>query len=113
MTMEGKQSVYQQIVDRIKRDISLKIREEGDKLPSCRELAMQMGINPNTVQRAYSALEEDGFIYTIPKKGVYVGKAAKRDFLIQAEEYIAHLKRSGVKKEAIVELVEKVFEEDV
>lgn len=77
MRTERKLSVYESIIQNFKRDIALGIYGKGDRLPSCRELALQMGINPNTVQRAYTELEAQGVIYTIPKKGVYVADGQK------------------------------------
>ena len=52
----GKLSVYLQIVEDIKRKIEIGLMREGDRLSSCREFALKLGINPNTVQRAYSTL---------------------------------------------------------
>ena len=69
--LNGKGNVYQQIVDYYKRYITLKIIKPMEKLPSCRTLASELGINPNTVERAYSILEKEKYIITIPKKGVY------------------------------------------
>ncbi|MCH5164067.1 MAG: GntR family transcriptional regulator [Clostridiales bacterium] len=112
MRTESKLSVYERIVERIKRDISLGIIAEGERLPSCRELALEMGVNPNTVQHAYSTLEEQGVIYTIPKKGVYA-KKSKADALHEAEEQIRLLKAAGVTREQLESLMNKVYREDI
>ena len=111
MRTEGKLSVYESIVERIKRDIALGIIVEGERLPSCRELALEMGINPNTVQHAYSTLEELGIIYTIPKKGVYARGANSPNALKEAEEQILALKAAGLKREQLEQIIEKVFSE--
>ena len=55
--LNGKGMVFQQIVDYYKRYITLGIIKENEKLPSCRSLASQLGINPNTVERAYKILD--------------------------------------------------------
>lgn len=112
MRTEGKLSVYESIVERIKRDIALGIIVEGERLPSCRDLALEMGINPNTVQRAYSTLEEMGIIYTIPKKGVYARGASSPSPLKEAEEQIRALKAAGVTKETLEQIIENVFSEE-
>ena len=109
MRTESKLSVYESIVERIKREISLGILTEGDKLPSCRDLAIEMGVNPNTVQRAYAALEELGAIYTIPKKGVYVRKGEPPDALKEAEEQLRLLKSAGVTKEQLQTMIDNLF----
>ncbi len=106
-----KLSVYESIMERIKREIALGVLKEGDKLSSCRELALEMGINPNTVQRAYSTLEEEGVIFTIPKKGVYVKKKKSDDSLEEAREYLSSLKRSGVEREKLQKLIDEIWEE--
>ena len=112
MRTEGKLSVYESIVERIKRDVALGIIATGEKLPSCRDLAMEMGINPNTVQRAYSTLEEQGVIYTIPKKGVYARGVNVPSALQEAEKQILALKAAGLKKEQLETIIENVFSEE-
>ena len=112
MRTEGKLSVYESIVERIKRDVALGIIASGEKLPSCRELALEMGINPNTVQHAYSTLEEMGVIYTIPKKGVYARGVDSPNALKEAEAQIRALKAAGLKREQLQEIIERVFSEE-
>ena len=72
-----KTSVYLKIVNDFKRKIDLGLYGEGEQLPSCRDLAFKMGINPNTVQRAYTVLEEGGFIFTQPKRAFTLPCATK------------------------------------
>ena len=112
MRTEGKLSVYESIVERIKRDITLGIISAGEKLPSCRDLAMEMGINPNTVQRAYSALEEQGFIYTIPKKGVYAKDGNPPNALQEAEAQLRVLKAAGVTRGQLEQIIESLYSEE-
>lgn len=111
--LKGKSNVYQQIVDQYKRYISLNVIKYMEKLPSCRALASQLGINPNTVERAYSILENEKYIITIPKKGAYAcyQKESENEnkFVIQQ---IKELKQSGIKKEELLEMIEKVYKED-
>ena len=64
--------IYTQIVDGFRDQILGGILQEGDKLPSVRDLAAQLTINPNTIQRAYRELETKGWIVTIPGKGCFV-----------------------------------------
>ena len=64
--------IYTQIIDGFKEQISTGVLMPGAKLPSVRELAAELTINPNTIQRAYRALEVDGWIATVPGKGCFV-----------------------------------------
>jgi len=64
--------VYQQIIDQIKRDIALGRLNPEEKLPTVRELAGQLAINPNTIGKAYSRLEREGIITTRPGSGAFV-----------------------------------------
>ena len=59
--LKNKGNVYEQIVNEYKRFIQLEIIRNDEKLPSCRLLATELGINPNTVAKAYSVLEEEGY----------------------------------------------------
>jgi len=64
--------IYEQIKKELKSKISQGILKANEPLPSIRELATQLLINPNTVARAYRELEQEGFIYTRKGKGCYV-----------------------------------------
>lgn len=64
--------IYVQIADGYRTQIAAGVLRKNDKLPSVRELAVQMSINPNTIQRAYRQLEMEGWILTIPGKGCFV-----------------------------------------
>jgi len=75
------QPIYGQIKDGLRRMIVTGALEPGEKLPSVRGLAMDLAINPNTIHRAYSELEAEGFIYSVPGKGSF---AARRDTGVSA-----------------------------
>ncbi len=64
--------IYTQIVDGFRDQILSGILRQEDKLPSVRELASSLTINPNTLQRAYRQLEMEGWIATVPGKGCFV-----------------------------------------
>ena len=64
--------IYAQIIDGFREQIATGVLQPGDKLPSVRELAATLAINPNTIQRAYRLLEFGGWIVTIPGKGCFV-----------------------------------------
>ena len=64
--------IYTQIVDNFRNQIRAGVLQEGDKLPSVRELASDLAINPNTIQRAYRELESEGWIASVSGKGSFV-----------------------------------------
>lgn len=64
--------LYEQIVDKFQTLILKGVLEPNAKMPSVRSLAVELSINPNTIQRAYSELERTGFIYTVKGRGNFV-----------------------------------------
>ena len=64
--------IYEQIKDGFRKMIITKLILKDEKLPSVRELASELVINPNTIQRAYRELEAEGYIYTVSGKGSFV-----------------------------------------
>ncbi len=65
-------AVYQQIMDQVKRDIALGRLIKDEKLPTVRQLAGQLAINPNTIAKAYRQLEQEGIIVTKPGAGAFI-----------------------------------------
>ncbi|MBP1995749.1 GntR family transcriptional regulator [Paenibacillus eucommiae] len=74
LKLNHKDPVYIQLALYVKRQILLRRAESGDKLPSRREIAAQMSINPNTVQKAFKLMEDEGFVRTSSTQGsvIYV-----------------------------------------
>ncbi len=64
--------IYIQICDGVREQILTGILQQGDKLPSVRDMATQLTINPNTIQRAYRQLEMEGWIASVAGKGSFV-----------------------------------------
>lgn len=113
ITLKGKDNVYEQIVNEYKRFITLGIIRYDEKLPSCRQLAFDLGINPNTVQRAYNVLEQEGYIKVLPKKGVYVSYD-KNSLNIDTEEreikeFILRMKEENVEYKKIKEILDSIY----
>jgi len=66
--------VYLQIIDQVKRDIALGRLAKEERLPTVRQLAQQLAINPNTIAKAYRQLEQEGIIVTKPGAGAFVAR---------------------------------------
>ncbi len=111
--LSGKQEVYLEIAERYRNYITLGVIKFGEKLPSVRELASEISVNPNTVARAYSKLEEEGYIRTIPKKGVFANFGDPDEELdTDKKELVVALKQLGIKKRTLLKWVEEVYGED-
>ncbi len=89
--------IYEQIKDGLRRLILSGIIRQDEKLPSVRELAGQLAINPNTIQKAYRELEQQGFIYTVSGRGSFaaplseVNAERQQELLKQFDESVIEL----------------------
>lgn len=108
--------IYEQIIEQTSKLISLKVLKPGDKLPSVRSLSVALGVNPNTIQRAYTDMCSNGLIYTVAGRGCFVSEYAKdsiKEFaeneLTLLEEKIHHLFLSGISKNTLIKLIEKIY----
>ena len=109
----GKQDLFLEIAQKYEEYIRLGLYRNGDKLPSVRDTACELGVNPNTVARAYSHLEETGYIRTIPKKGAFViyDKPEKSGMTLEQKAAIYAIRDAGISKEALIKWIEGVYEE--
>ena len=115
----GKQDVYIEVAEKYREYIKLGLIKNGDKLPSIRMAASELGINPNTMARAYALLEDDGYISSIPKKGIYVTYSETQNkkedtnknenVLSPCNNVIEELKSKGYSKEQILKAIEEVY----
>ncbi|MBQ8146287.1 MAG: GntR family transcriptional regulator [Clostridia bacterium] len=112
----GKQDVYIEVAEKYKQYILCGIYNVGDRLPSVRMVGTELGVNPNTVAKAYSLLEKDGYIKALPKKGVYViyeSKNSERNKKIyQAKAVLEDLKKQGLSYVELTELIKEVWDEN-
>ena len=103
--------IYEQVKDGFRKLILSGVLLPDERMPSVRELATGLAINPNTIQRAYRELEQEGYICSVPGKGSFVADARdaafarKRELLAQLQELSAELRRLGVDTDSIVECV--------
>ena len=111
--------VYEQIVTQVEKLILSDVLKNNDQLPSVRNLSAQLTVNPNTIQKAYTELDNRGLIVSVPGKGCFVKADAKKNLMIQKEEQLDKLaslikefKIAGVSKETIIQCVERSFTDD-
>ena len=104
--------IYEQIKDGIKQLIYNEVLCADDKLPSVRELASKLAINPNTISRAYKELEQEGVIYSLSGKGTFIngefqGKEEKtKELLTRYDEITKELLQFGVAPEELMERIQ-------
>ena len=112
-----KRPIYEQIVERLCTLILNGVLEADEKLPSVRSLAVELSINPNTIQRAYGELERRGFIYSVKGRGNFVsadGAAKELEQERLLEELKHHLKvyrEAGIKRAQVDLCVKDIFGE--
>ena len=99
--------IYEQIVMEIERYVALNILKENDKIPSIRQMAIDLGINPNTVKKAYTILENKGVITSHSTKGTYISNSTKKieEGIIEIKNKIIELENLGIKKEDIIDRI--------
>ncbi|MEL7649477.1 MAG: GntR family transcriptional regulator [Sedimentibacter sp.] len=110
-------AIYEQIYDEMKRLILSRALKPDDKLPSVRELAAMIKINPNTIQKAYKSLEEDNYIYTVKGKGNFVKDAEElrsvhiKDMEEKLNNTIKSLKKLGLEDNEVLAMVRSILNE--
>ena len=72
INVQDSRPIYEQIVENFKMQIFKGVLQPGDQMPSVRSLAVELSTNPNTIQKAYTELERQGFIYTVKGRGNFV-----------------------------------------
>lgn len=118
LDLKSRKPISEQIVDNIKTLVISGVMISGEKLPSVRELASDLTVNPNTVQKAFRTLERQGYIYTSPGRGTFVQDKSQivaseselkelRHFL---EETLNRMFFLGLSKEGAKTMIFKVME---
>ena len=108
--------IYEQIVDKLTNLILRGVYEADEKLPSVRSMAVDLSINPNTIQRAYGELERQGYIYSIKGRGNFV--RSMEDLVLRKKEkaleglqsILTECRGIGIPEEEVRNLVRKVYQ---
>jgi len=107
--------IYEQISDKLGELILYGILEADSRLPSVRNLAMELAINPNTIQKAYADLERKGYTYSVKGKGNFVSKTEalqrekKMDLIKKMKELMTEAKKLGIDMEEVKKVVEQSY----
>ncbi|GGB01068.1 GntR family transcriptional regulator [Macrococcus hajekii] len=107
--------LYEQLMENIKMHIIKGVMKPDEQLPSVRQLAQELTINPNTIQKAYRELEREGFTYSIPGRGSFVqpiendnNKERVDELTTELEKIIEELLFLGLTKEEIQQKIETI-----
>ena len=109
--------LYQQVKDSLRRMMLTGLLEPDEKLPSVRSLATQLAINPNTIQRAYMQLEQEGLIYPVKGKGNFIAdsqevrKASVNAYKRELKSLIQKGKVMGMEEEELIYIIRECYKE--
>ena len=115
---QDRRPIYEQITEKFRTLIYQGALPAGSRLPSVRQLAMELSINPNTIQGAYMTLEQEGLIYPVKGKGNFVAETqqiqekSKEDFRKEFLELVRRGINTGMTEEELMTLVQKGYEEE-
>lgn len=114
---QNRKPIYEQIVDRFQMLIIKGVLGPDAQMPSVRSLAAELSINPNTIQKAYSILEQQGFIYPVKGRGAFVsGDRALKEkktevFFGKLRELVKEAKEIGISKDLCLQKTAQFYEE--
>ena len=115
---QDRRPLYEQIVEKLQMLIIKGVLEPNSQLPSVRKLAMELSINPNTIQRAYAVLEQQGFIYPVKGRGNFVSpdlkvmKEKKKLYYGELSKLVHQGKAMGITVQEMTEQISKMYEEE-
>lgn len=114
----SRQPVYEQLIEQLERYVLSGVLHAGDQLPSVRSLSLELSINPNTIQKAYTELDIRGIIYSIPGIGCFISEDAvtlisqfRRRKLTTLKTLVEELLLAGVTAEELHKTIDEACEE--
>lgn len=117
MEFRGDIPIYLQVCNKIKKDIVNKVLSPGEKLPSTREISIELTINPNTAARVYKELEGDDLTFTLRGRGTFITEDIKRLEEVRTEmaksavdEFLQEMKEMNISDEEIIQILKVELE---
>ncbi len=115
LDFQSRAPIYEQLKSRIIELVMLEVFQPDDQLPSVRSLARDLGVNPNTVQKAYQDLEREGIIYSLGGKGSFISgqdsgsQGIRRQALEKFYGVAADCAGIGIEQQELCELLDKIY----
>ena len=115
--VQSKTPIFEQLKKQILEFISIQVLSPNDKLPSVRSLASQLGVNPNTVAKAYQELETQGYIYTVKGKGCFISDndtdaQIRLEKMKESKDKVKEMKKYHIGKDGLYQTINEVYEEE-
>lgn len=108
----SKEAIYEQLKKQIIELIAIQVLQPNDKLPSIRALAIQLGVNPNTVAKAYQQLEEEGLIYSLSGKGCFIASQDSKVTTYKLNEFkevVQDMYKHEIEKVDLIQIVDEIY----
>ena len=115
---QSKLPLYEQITQRFQALILRGVLKPDSQMPSVRTLAVELSINPNTIQKAYSLLEQQGYIYPVKGRGNFVSDSSalvqqKKDSLLdEFKRLVTGGKELGIRKAEYIQVIDRVYQKE-
>lgn len=115
---QSKLPFYEQIAERFQTLILRGVLPPDSQMPSVRSLAMELSINPNTIQKAYSLLEQQGYIYSVKGRGNYVADVTalaeqkRQSLLEETEQLLSYGKGLGITRAEYIEVIDRLYKKE-
>ena len=113
---KDRRPIYEQVIEKFQQMILCGALEPDSSMPSVRNLAMELSLNPNTIQRAYQELERQGYIYTLKGKGSFVSNSMKaadhkrKEIQEELEKSISNAFMAGITEDELCDMIEMSIE---
>lgn len=118
INLKSRVPIYEQLKSKTLELVVAGVLIEGQQMPSVRSLARELGVNPNTIQKAYQEMEREGIIYSVTGKGSFVAadtmaqKIAKDKILEKIRQVCLQGKSVGISLEQVMKEVSQVYREE-
>ena len=114
---QDRRPIYEQIVEKFRHLILSGALPPGSRMPSVRQLAMDLSINPNTIQRAYNQLEQEGLIYPVKGKGNFIAdsecvrKISRKSYMEEMKTLVEKGRDMGFMEEELIYIIRDCYKE--